>query len=162
MDYERTVTLPHLLNTHCKLRLATLPLDVHGTTFLPTKVPPWQAHFPLFIANILVVCFACVSDVVFRHIGLSAGVGGSLASWFAISWGGRWVHARKFCEGSAKATPYWVFKHSGIKVIYLSWRPPRKKKPVWWYLQIAGSKTTHCDVTVYHIIWVHRMHWTSE
>jgi len=105
MDYERTVTLPRLLNTSCKLRLATLPLDVHGTTFLPTKVPPLRARLPPCVANILVVCFACVGDVVLRHIGLSAGVGGTLASWFAISWGGGWVHARKFCEGSAKATP---------------------------------------------------------
>jgi len=103
MYYERMVTLQHLLNTSCKLRLATLPLDVHGTTFLPTKVLP--SARPPFVANILVVCFACVGDVVLWHVGLSAGVGGTLALWFALSWGGGWVHARKFCEGSAKATP---------------------------------------------------------
>jgi len=77
---------------------------------LPRRSPPWRGKFPARVANALVVCFACVSDVVLRQVRLSAGVVGTLASWFAISCQGGWVHGRKFCEGGAKATSRRAFE----------------------------------------------------
>ena len=70
---------------------------------------PRRSRLPALVSNVLVVCFACVGtleriyDVVLQYIGLSAGVVGALASWFAISWRGGLVHARKHCEGGATA-----------------------------------------------------------
>ena len=86
----------------------------------------------------VVVRFACVGtlervyDVVLQHVEFSPGVVGTLASWFAISWRGGWVHARKFCEGGAKATLLRVLEHfhiNGQGELLILKTPTKKNQP---------------------------------
>ena len=103
----------------------------------PLRFPPRRARLPPLVANVLVVRFACVGDVVLRHVGFSAGVVDTPALWFAISWESGWVHTVKAMLRQ---------HHEGFRInesrrfTYLEdpWKTPLKSQPA---LPMAGSKS---------------------